>query len=73
MVFAGTWNALEDIVVDTVGKYVYEMKSPMENASVHVIVDISVEGHTKVMTPPPQPPPLISCLPRSSPLTQFSA
>ena len=48
MLFAGNWNALEDIVVDKVGKYAYKLKSPMENAHAHVIIDVTVDGYTKV-------------------------
>ena len=48
MLFAGNWNALEDIVVDKVGKYAYKLKSPMEHTHAHVIIDVTVDGYTKV-------------------------
>lgn len=48
MLFAGNWNPVEDIVVDKVGKYVYELKSHVGNADTHVIVDVTVDGHSKV-------------------------
>ena len=47
MLFAGNWNPVEDIVVDKVGKYVYELKSHVGNADTHVIVDVTVDGHSK--------------------------
>lgn len=47
--FEGNWNPLANIIVDKVGKYIYELQSPLENVTLPVMVNIALHDRVKVI------------------------
>ncbi|CAD7705163.1 unnamed protein product [Ostreobium quekettii] len=50
MQFEGNWDPIVDIIVDKVGKYVYDLKSPMDGMILPIVMDVSLQERTKVLT-----------------------
>lgn len=48
MQFEGSWNPIVDIIVDKVGKYIYDLQSPSDSTCLPIIMDVSLEERTKV-------------------------
>ncbi|KAG1653118.1 hypothetical protein FOA52_012193, partial [Chlamydomonas sp. UWO 241] len=45
----GSWKTVPDVVVDIVGKYVYNLENPAGELVVPLIVDVDLVGRTKVV------------------------
>ncbi|KAK9808775.1 hypothetical protein WJX72_003363 [[Myrmecia] bisecta] len=50
MQFEGNWTPVTDIVVDKVGKYAYIIGSPHDVAATPVVMDVTLDVRTKVLT-----------------------
>ena len=48
MQFEGNWDPIMDIIVDKVGKYVYDLQSPLYSGCLPLIMDVSLQERTKV-------------------------
>ena len=48
--FEGNWMPINDVPVNVVGKYKYNMLSPADNVTVPVLVDVILVGRTKIIT-----------------------
>ena len=46
----GNWLPIANVLVNQVGKYRYQLYSPHENATVHIVVDILLVSRTKVIS-----------------------
>lgn len=46
--FEGNWNPIVDVIVNKVGKYMYELRAQLETVSLPVIVDVALHDRTKV-------------------------
>ncbi|KAK9809768.1 hypothetical protein WJX73_004442 [Symbiochloris irregularis] len=50
MQFQGNWTAVTDIIVDKVGKYAYTIGSPHDTAITPMVMDVTLDVRTKVLT-----------------------
>eukprot|EP00878_Enallax_costatus_P006928 GHUV01007260.1.p1 GENE.GHUV01007260.1~~GHUV01007260.1.p1 ORF type:complete len:2890 (+),score=849.52 GHUV01007260.1:2-8671(+) len=46
---AGSWLPLEDVAVDVVGKYRYELRDPLGGACLPIMLDVLLVGRTKML------------------------
>eukprot|EP00775_Hariotina_reticulata_P006353 gene6353-6586_t len=46
---AGSWLPLEDVAVDVVGKYRYEVRDPLGGAALPLLLDVLLVGRTKML------------------------
>ncbi|KAK3275586.1 hypothetical protein CYMTET_16293 [Cymbomonas tetramitiformis] len=50
MQLEGNWTPLKDILVDKVGKYVQEMRSPFDKSTMSVVLEVTLVARTKILS-----------------------